>query len=142
MPRPAAWHVPAAVLLGASLAVLGAGLDQPLFQALNALGAPPWDALWARWTVLGDGLTALALLLPWAVRRRDLAWAGLLAALLAGVAVPLLKGLLALPRPAAVLPPGSFHLIGPELRALAYPSGHTAAAFAVAGLLVLGRGWG
>ncbi len=141
LPPTAPWHLPALVTGGAAALVLLAGADRALFGAINAWGAPPWDTLWARWTVLGDGLVALALLLPWAARDRRLAWGGLLAALLTGATVHVLKELLQVPRPPAVLPPGGFHLTGPELRALAFPSGHTAAAFAVAGVLVLGRAW-
>jgi len=141
LPPSASWHLPALAAAGVAALVLLLGADRALFGALNAWGAPPWDGLWGRWTVLGDGLTALALLLPWAARDRRLAWSGLLAALLTGAAVHLLKELLQVPRPAAVLPPEGLHLTGPELRALAFPSGHTAAAFAVAGVLVLGRAW-
>src|SRR3569832_2112175 len=107
--------VPAAALALLALVLL-TQQNQALFLMINHVAARFPDALWARWTVLGD-----ALLLPVHVLNP---WAGEA-------------------RPPVVLDPAAFHLIGKALRSGSFPSGHTAAAFAFAGVVAkhLRRAW-
>ncbi len=140
---PWTWAVPvvAAVLAGG---VWSAGLDEPLFIALNR-ALSPGGAFWSVVTSLGDASVTLVLLLPFVGRRPGLVQAGILAAVLATICIQGLKSAFLLPRPAAVLDPSLIHVIGPELHARSFPSGHTATAFVLAGLVVLGlrpgRAW-
>lgn len=92
----------------------------------------PW--LWANVTFVGDTLTALAVALVVAIRFPKVALVTLLAALLGGVAIQIIKYALALPRPPAVLAPGEFTLIGPGIKSRSFPSGHTATAFLMMGV--------
>ncbi len=109
-----------------------------LNHALQGMG----DAFWENITLFGDPVLLLALLAPFVGRRPELLWAMALTVLLTTLGVHGCKAYFDVPRPPAVLPPESFHLIGPALKRHAFPSGHTAAAFAMAGLLALhGKGW-
>lgn len=128
------WLVPALAVLGLAALFAGPG-NQAVFLGINHAAAAMPAALWANLTAVGDTLVAFALLLPFARRRPDIAAAILLAALLTTLYVHGIKHLAALPRPAAVLDHAVFTVIGPALKAGAFPSGHTATAFALAALL-------
>lgn len=124
---PPAWLVVLAlVLLGAALVVGGRSLDSRVFLALQSATTAVPDVFWAAWSVLGLGLSAalLAALVP----SRTMAPVAtmLWSLLVGGLAVQLLKHAWALPRPLAVLPPESVHVIGLHLRAGSMPSGHSA----------------
>ena len=136
------WLVPLASVL-AMLAILVAGSNRSGFLWVNAQGLFAADVLWAAITMLGDGWIAMILLLPLAGRRPDILWAAMIAGLLSTLLVISLKLAFGVARPPAVLSPGGFHLIGPALKATAFPSGHTATMFAWAGVLALGfkNGW-
>ena len=136
------WGLPMLTLLGMAL-LLASGANPAVFLAFNQAAAALPAGLWASLTVLGDTLAAFALLLPFVRRRPELAAGVALATLFALVYVHSLKLGLDLPRPPAVFDAGTFNLIGPALRAGAFPSGHTATAFAVMALLgAYITGWG
>jgi membrane-associated phospholipid phosphatase len=130
------WLAPGIAFL-AFFAILGAGENQRLFLALNALGPMTGDLFWANVTILGDAAVVLALGLAFWRRRPELLWAFLWAALLATLWARGFKPLLDVPRPPAVLG-DAVHVIGRTYRADSFPSGHATAAFTMAGLLVLG----
>lgn len=134
--HPRYWLIPAAAVL-ALAGVIGAGANRELFLAINRLGLAGGDVLWANVTALGDTLILLALAAPFIGRRPDIVIAVMITTLITALAVHGLKALLALPRPPAVLPAEAFHLIGPDHKSGAFPSGHSAAAFAFAGVLSL-----
>ena len=136
VPAAWAWAIPALALGGALLVALS-GTNLDLFLALNRLSEYTGTVWWASLTIGGDTVVALALCLLFAGRRPDIVWAALLAAVLSAVLVHGLKPLLDIPRPPAVLPSDSFHLIGPVLRQRSFPSGHTATAFTLAGVIIL-----
>ncbi len=127
------WGVPAFALTGLVL-VWMTGLNRPLFLWFNALGhIGEW--FWANLTLLGDGVVGMVLVLPFVGRRPDIVRAMMVAALLAAIWALGLKALLGVPRPAAVLPPDTVHIIGPLLNKFAFPSGHTTTIFTLAGVL-------
>lgn len=142
LPRPVrpadpwVWAPPALALLLLAAVQLN-GANTALFLWLNGLSGPTGDGLWTHATILGDGLMAFVLLLPWARRRPDVVWAGCLAAILATLWVHGLKPAFALPRPAGVLSTDLFHIIGPTYRKGSFPSGHATTAFALAGVFAL-----
>jgi membrane-associated phospholipid phosphatase len=135
---PLVWGLPLAAVVG-FIVVLVAGENQPLFLAINSIGPRTSDLAWAHITVLGDGAIAYALCLALWRHRPDLVWALAITALLGSAWVHILKPLLALPRPPAVLG-DAVHVIGPVLMANSFPSGHATTCFAVAGVLTLGFG--
>lgn len=133
------WGPPLLALLLLGVIYLS-GSNRALFLELNQLSACTGDAVWAQLTVMGDTAVILALLLPWWRKRPDLVWAALLAALLATAWTHGLKPIFDLPRPPAVLPLDSFHIIGPAHRNGSFPSGHSTAIFTLIGVLALGLG--
>lgn len=130
------WGVPAASLILLAVVYLS-GVNQGLFLDINHLSAYTGDGLWANLTILGNGTVALALALPVVARRPAALAPVILAALLTAVAVNGLKDLFHAARPPAVLAAGVFHVIGPAYGSRSFPSGHTATAFAFAGVVSL-----
>lgn len=131
------WSIPVAALLAAAI-IVTLDANQSLFLWLNALGGhAAVDLLWANATLLGDTLAAFALLGLFAHRRFDIVWALLLAALFTTLWVHGLKNALEILRPLAVLGPDQVQVIGVALHKSSFPSGHTATAFTLAGIICL-----
>jgi membrane-associated phospholipid phosphatase len=107
--------------------------NQQIFLALNAMGTQG-NWFWQNVTMLGEGLVAFVLLACFSPRDGRFLWALLIGAVIAGSSSQLLKHWLEMPRPAAILEPGSFNLIGAELRSRAFPSGHATTAFVAASM--------
>ena len=131
------WAPPgtALILLGALLA---SGGNRSLFLWLNGVGHVLGASFWLHLTMLGDGAVALALVLPCIRRAPRAFWAALAAAVIAGLWTQATKGLVDVPRPLGVLPANAFYQSGPPYRHGSFPSGHAAAAFALAGIWVMG----
>lgn len=135
---PWRWGVPlfAMVALGVLLA---SGDNVPLFYFMNRIMAYANDGLWTHLTLLGDGQLVILFVLPFLGRRPDVVWQYILATILAGLFVYGMKEVFSTLRPPAILPVGSFHLIGPDLQNNSFPSGHTTAFFVLAGLACVHR---
>ena len=103
-----------------------------LFKLVNATAQKLPDLLWVAFNMLGNGWGVFALLCPLLVLAPRALLATLCAGALAGVLSRTLKLSLQCPRPASVLDPTSFHIIGNPLTSLSMPSGHTLTAFAIA----------
>jgi hypothetical protein len=86
---------------------------------------------------------AFIILLPWIKRRPQIIWAVFLAAIIFTLFGQGIKRIADVPRPPQVLAPESFHLIGPHLGQHAFPSGHAAMIFILAGAFVFtsNRAW-
>lgn len=139
----------AGVWLGVwGLACLGAGLGLWLaggyhcgFAALNAAATAWPDWIWEWLTSLSGQLTPLVLGLLLAHRYPRVFWALILAGI-AGFALSQgLKLIFDAARPPVVLPPGSFHLIGPAKQHWSFPSGHSMTAGVFGGVLVHYTRW-
>jgi membrane-associated phospholipid phosphatase len=136
---PWVWAPPGVVVV-LFLLVLATGSNQRLFLWLNHGGRLLRADVWLHLTMLGDGAVALALMLP-AIRRAPRAfWAALVAGAIAGLWTQLTKQAIDLPRPLGVLPQDAFYQAGPAYRHVSFPSGHAAAAFALAGIWAMGPG--
>lgn len=135
IPR-SAWVVPAVAAALFAL-VLATGSNRAIFHVLNDLGRATGPAPWPFVTVLGDTAVAIALFLPFALRRLDVLWALAVSAVLATLFVHGIKPLASMPRPPAVFAPDAIHVIGPAHRGNAFPSGHTTTIFVAAGLVWL-----
>jgi membrane-associated phospholipid phosphatase len=131
-----AWAPPVGAVLLLVL-VVASGSDQSLFLALNHFGKADATGLWVHLTVLGDGAVALALVLPWIRRRPHCFWAALVAAALVGLMVQGIKQVVSVPRPLGVFAAEHFFQAGPGYRAVSFPSGHAATAFALAGIWIM-----
>jgi membrane-associated phospholipid phosphatase len=130
---PAYWAFLLALILLSGL-VIALDANRPLFTWLNALGPA---LLWEHVTVLGDFMLWMPLLIIMLRYRPDFIRAVLLASVPATLWVHTLKPLLDLSRPLAALPEGAVRVIGPALQRQAFPSGHAATAFLLAGIVFL-----
>jgi len=103
-----------------------------LFRLLNTTTQQLPNLFWVGFNMLGNGWGVFALLCPLLLLAPRALLATLCAGALAGVLSRTLKLSLQFPRPASVLDPASFHIVGNPLTSLAMPSGHTLTAFALA----------
>jgi len=126
-----------AVALAILALLLFTGTNRPVFAALNGWSHVTGQGPWPYVTVLGDTAVALALFLPFALRRPDILWALAVSALLATLFVHGLKPFYDHARPPAVLAAEAITIIGPPYRAHSFPSGHTTTIFVAAALLWL-----
>lgn len=134
---PWAWFVPVFTLLAAATLVLF-DANQSLFLWLNQWGRnEPATTFWANATLFGDALVAFSLLGLFVRKRPDIIWALFFAVLFATAWVHILKPLIDHSRPLAVLGTDMVNVIGVELRRDSFPSGHTATAFTLAGVICL-----
>lgn len=118
--------------------VLASGADRAVFLALNHAGQALGPLFWLHLTMLGDGAVALALVLPCIRRVPHCFWAALAAAVFAALWTQVTKQFVDMPRPLSVLAPDQFFQAGPTYRRVSFPSGHAAAAFAMAGIWTMG----
>jgi undecaprenyl-diphosphatase len=130
------WRLLAGVVLAtAGVAVqLHPALDLRLFRGVNGLG-PAEPALWSDLSVAGLGLSAWIYLLFDAQDRPARVARLLWILVVGGLVIHAIKQALPLPRPLAALGPGGLAVIGAELRTHSMPSGHSAMAFAMLGLM-------
>jgi membrane-associated phospholipid phosphatase len=134
---PRVWLLPAAALALLVL-LLATGSDRAVFLALNHAGHPLGPLFWLHLTMFGDGAVVLALVLPCIRRAPHCFWAALAAGIFAALWTQVTKQFIDVPRPLSVLAPEQFHHAGPAYRHVSFPSGHAAAAFAFAGIWVMG----
>ena len=118
--------------------LLAMGANQSVFLVLNHAGHALGMVLWLHLTMLGDGAVALALVLPCIRRAPHCFWAALVAAVFAALWTQVTKQFIDMPRPLAALAADQFFQAGPAYRRVSFPSGHAAAAFALAGIWVMG----
>jgi membrane-associated phospholipid phosphatase len=135
---PWRWGVPLFALL-ALVTLYSLGENVPVFYFMNRLMASANDGVWIHLSLLGDGQLVVIFMLPFLGRRPDIVWQFVLAILLTGIFVHGMKEVFSTLRPPSSLLAESFHLIGPALRNNAFPSGHTTAAFVLAGMVCLQR---
>lgn len=110
--------------------------NRAVFMAFNAWSE--WSPLfWSAVTLLGDTLVLFCLVLLFVGRRPDVVWSVILASLVVAVAVHIFKPFFDHPRPPAMLSAEQLHTIGYIATSGSFPSGHTAAAFTLAGVLCM-----
>jgi membrane-associated phospholipid phosphatase len=136
--HPAWVRLPPCAALAAVALILATGTNHALFLLLNRAGHVFGDKVWLHFTLLGDGAIALALVLPCIRRAPHCFWAALVAAVFAGLWTQVTKQLIDVPRPLAVFSATEFFHAGPAYRRVSFPSGHAAAAFALAGIGIMG----
>lgn len=121
-------------VLGAALLLKG-GL-QTGFLPLHQTGQSVLPGFaWENITFVGDTATALALALLFTFKHPRLTLAILFSAIIGTLLIHGLKGAIQTPRPPAVFSSDVLNIIGPSFKRLSMPSGHTATAFILAGVL-------
>lgn len=109
-------------------------INTPLFLMIN--GMPPHsDWFWQNITFMGDALFAYVLLIFFSRNNAHLLWLGLLAVLITGFGVHVIKQSFDVLRPISYLGIENVEVMGKVLKYHSFPSGHTATAFVLAGLL-------
>jgi membrane-associated phospholipid phosphatase len=137
------WHLQL-LAAGAILAAAGLALwhDRPLnealFHAVNGLGAAA-PVLWSSLSVAGLGLAAWIYLTAFAADRPARAARLLWIIIAGGLVIHFIKHGFASPRPFLALGEGGLTVIGETLRIQSMPSGHSAMAFAMLGLMLAER---
>ena len=131
--KPFAW-MPIFISLMLLTAIYLFHLNEKWFYFIN-VSSSSVGGFWAHATIFGDGLIVAVLLLPFLRKRPDILWAMLWSVIVFNIILHSLKSGLDLPRPPFVLPKDSFFIIGPAYNHHSFPSGHTATAFAYAGVL-------
>ncbi|MCK5918735.1 MAG: phosphatase PAP2 family protein [Cocleimonas sp.] len=116
-----------------AIIIFALNANAQLFLITNKLGSVFANEMWIMITTFGNRLFALLLVLIFFWRHLNLLRTVLIAALISLLIVASLKSLIALPRPYDVLEPSSFYFIGEKMTTYAFPSGHTATAFAIMG---------
>ncbi len=107
------------------------------FFPLHNLGQQIFpNVIWAHITFVGDTVVALTFALILCVRFPRLTIAILFSALIGTLIIHGLKNFFATPRPPGVFEEGAINIIGPAFKRNSLPSGHTATAFILAGLVV------
>jgi membrane-associated phospholipid phosphatase len=129
----------AAVLAGLLLLLLASDGNVALFQLINGAPWPAGAWVWSNITVLGDTMTLLCLLLPFVGRRPDLVWSIMVAVVVVSLLIHGAKMVFDMPRPPYLLSGDDIRVIGFKAVSGAFPSGHSAAAFAFAGAICLMR---
>lgn len=137
------WILSGSMLFLTLFAILAiTGSNRPVFLFVNQAHEITGGLFWANVTMLGDSLVGAVLLLPLVRRRPQAVWAGICAAILCAVVVQIVKMSLNVPRPPSVFPADAFFNIGPHPHFLSFPSGHTAAAFCFAAIMLfVFRSW-
>lgn len=125
-----AWVI-AAIPLIVALTERLLNLDIVWFRAINQMTSSYPDELWAGLSLLGNGWACFAIAFPLIVLAPRILYAGLFAGLFTSLLAKPAKLILSTPRPAGLLDPNSFHIIGEHLYQAAMPSGHTTTAFAI-----------
>ena len=109
-----------------------------IYHAVHVVPPALYPWFWESATYAGDGLAAMvlaALLLRWRV---DVAIAAFLATLpIVGVYIHGIRAFVSVDRPPLVLSDQNLSVLGPVLQHGSFPSGHSATAAALAGVLVL-----
>lgn len=121
-------------LAAITLAVMG-GYHAAFFVAQDTGLTLFTPAVWANITFVGDTVVALTLAALFSYRFPHLVLATTAAALVCTVLIHTMKAGFSEVRPPAVLDPETFTVIGPAYKRNAMPSGHTATAFVMFGLL-------
>lgn len=106
------------------------------FRAINSssvevLGTRIWPSL----TLLGDTLVLLCLLSPLFLINGRIVLALIAAIPVGGLSSVVLKHIFSAPRPADVIDPQTFHVLGGLLSGKSFPSGHSITAFAACGVV-------
>ncbi|MES2354198.1 MAG: phosphatase PAP2 family protein [Pseudomonadota bacterium] len=133
--RDPAWRwIPAiALALTGGIALSGTNID--LFLLINHAGEYLPNIFWEPVTLCGNTLLALALLTPWLGKKPYSIWATFLAAIPGSIFARLLKAIIDVPRPPAVLPDNMLHVIGPAYQHSSFPSGDALTIFVVMGIV-------
>jgi len=129
------WAIPSFALI--SMLIIGlTGTNQPLFLYLNHAIYIPIESIWINITLYGDAAMVMVLMLPLTAKRPDIMVKSFIAALIAAFFLHGFKEFLSVPRPPAIFSGELFHQLGHQFSASSFPSGHAAAPFTLASMII------
>lgn len=134
------WIAPALIALTVSMWLQTQPPQRDLFLAVNRWSGQFPVGLWSFVTLLGEADVLFCVMSPLLLWRPQLMFAILAAVPLGGLLSVTLKAIFQAPRPATVIDPAQFNVIGIALGNASFPSGHTITAFAAALAVVLVQG--
>ena len=91
---------------------------------------------WGYITYIGDGMIAGCILAIVYRKNPHIALIGIIAVLISGIIVIILKELFSIPRPASIINQDQFFIFGDILLSRAFPSGHSSTAFSLFAVLI------
>lgn len=129
------WGIPAFAL--AAMLLIGiTGTNRSLFLFLNHLLYFKPESIWINITLYGDAAMVLILLLPFINKYPELVIKSFIAALIATLFLHGFKEFLTVPRPPAIYSADMIHQLGNQFSASSFPSGHAAAPFTLATMVI------
>ncbi len=132
-----AWAAPALIALFAAVWLQMQLPQREIFLAMNHWASSFGPVWWSSITLLGDTGVVFCLVAPLLLWRPQMTFAVLAAVPVGGLLSVALKALFQAHRPATLIDPAQFTVIGPLLNNASFPSGHTLSAFAAAIAMVV-----
>ena len=133
MNTPRNFYFSMVILMVLLLIIQFMDLNHSLFLKLNHAAQFMPISWWGYLTYMGDGMAAGCILAVVFRKAPRIALVGIIAVLLSGLIVQVLKSYLSIPRPAGILSLDEFYLYGDILKSRAFPSGHSSTAFSLLG---------
>ena len=126
---------PIPLFLALFLLLVLTGTNTSAFLALNQVSTLIPAIVWAHLTVAADAAVGFAIMTLVVRRDPELVYWGIFGGIVVAIVVHVGKDFFAVSRPPGVLSADAFRNIGPALKNGSFPSGHTATAFYLAGLI-------
>ena len=129
------WAIPGFALT--SMLIIGVtGSNRPLFLFINeALYFKP-EAIWINITLYGDAAMVMIMMLPLIAKRPDIIVKSFIAAIIASLFLHGFKEFLPILRPPSIYTPDQMHQLGNQFTRSSFPSGHSAAPFTLASMII------
>ena len=129
------WGIPVFSLL-MMLIIWMTDSNRSLFLFLNDFFYFQPESIWINITLFGDASMVLILLLPFIKKRPDLVVKSFIAAIITTLFLHGFKEFLTVPRPPAIYSADVIHQLGNQFSASSFPSGHAAAPFTLASMVI------
>ena len=130
------WAIPVFALLSMSLIGI-TGSNRPLFLYLNEFLYFKPETIWINITLYGDAAMVMIMMLPMTAKRPDIIVKSFIAAIIATIFLHSFKEFLPFLRPPSVYSPDMMHQLGNQFSFSSFPSGHAAAPFTLASVIII-----
>lgn len=129
------WGIPTFTLCAMLLIGLS-GSNRPLFLLLNDLLYFKPEDIWINITLYGDAAMVMIMLLPLISKRPDLIVRTFIAAIITTIILHSFKNYFPVPRPPSIFSADMMHQLGNQFWHGSFPSGHAAAPFTLAAMII------
>lgn len=129
------WAIPAFTLT--AMLIIGlTGTNRPLFLFMNEVLYFKPEDIWINITLYGDAAMVMILMLPLVAKRSDIIVKSFIAALVGTIILHSFKEFLPVLRPPSIYSPEQMHQLGNQFSHSSFPSGHAAAPFTLAVMVI------